>query len=348
MDLNSIIETFFDLANYHSVVINPIDSGHINTTYSVELRTTNLQTEKYVLQCINTHVFKQPEDIMSNLGLIAAHLGESDYPKSISKAIANKAGEYLTYDAAGSPWRMLPYIDNSICFDKVQSPMQAYEAAKAFGEFYVYLWDLDCAKVKTAIPHFIDFELRLLQFDTALAHANKERKVQAKNEIDFILAHKDLPKRFIAMQKEGVLPLRLIHADPKISNVLFSTITFEPLAVIDLDTVMLGTLLYDYGDMVRSYTNNKSEDDANPNDVFNKIIYDAITDGFLFHLKDKLMPIELDNMAYSAQVIIYIQALRFLSDFLNGDKYYRIDYPEQNLNRTKNQIHLLQGLLSNK
>ncbi len=345
MNLNSIIGTFFDLTNYHSVIISTIHSGHINTTYLVELRTSHLQTEKYILQSINTHVFKQPEDIMSNLALIAAHLSISGYPKIISSAIVNKAGKHLTYDATGKPWRMLLYINESLCFDKVQNTKQAYDAAKAFGEFYAYLWDLDRAKIKTAIPHFLDFESRLLQFDTALANANKERKVQAKNEIDFILAHKDLPLRFIEMQKNESLPLRLIHADPKISNVLFRAGTNEPLAIIDLDTVMLGTLLYDYGDMVRSYTNNRAEDDANENGVFNKTIFHAITDGFLFHLKDKLVKIELDNLAYSAEVIICIQTVRFLTDFLNGDIYYKITYPEQNLNRMKNQINLLKGLM---
>jgi Ser/Thr protein kinase RdoA (MazF antagonist) len=346
MELNAIIETFFDLANYHSVSIKNIDSGHINTTYLIELQSQHLQKEKYVLQSINTSVFKQPEDIMSNLELISKHLFQSGYPKTVLKAMANKSGKYLTYDRDGKPWRTLPYIDNSLCFEKVQNPTQAHEAAKTFGEFYAYLWDLDSAKIKAAIPNFLDFESRLIQFDTALSTVHVERKNQAKNEIDFVLAHKDLPLHFIDMQKQGLLPLRLIHADPKISNVLFSASTSEPLAVIDLDTVMLGTLLYDYGDMVRSYTNSRTEDDAAENDVFNKTIYNAITDGFLFHLKDKLTPIELDNLAYSAEVIIYIQALRFLSDFLNGDTYYSIAYPLQNLNRTKNQIYLLQGLLA--
>jgi Phosphotransferase enzyme family len=346
MDLNIIIETFFDLSNYHSVDIYIIDSGHINTTYLVELQSQHLQKEKYVLQSINTHVFKQPEDILSNLEIVSKHLGQSAYPKMILNAIVNKTGKYLTYDSDGKPWRMLPYIDDSVCFEKVQNPKQAYEAAKAFGEFYAYLWDLDGAKIKTAIPHFLDFESRLKQFEMALSTASAERKIKAKNEIDFILAHKNLPLRFIDMQKRGALPLRLIHADPKISNILFHATTAEPLAVIDLDTMMQGTLLYDYGDMVRSYTNNRAEDDADENNVFNKTTYKAITDGFLFHIKDKLTVIELDNLAYSAEVIIYIQALRFLSDFLNGDVYYKIAYPEQNLNRTRNQIHLLQGLLA--
>jgi Ser/Thr protein kinase RdoA (MazF antagonist) len=346
MDLNTIIETFFDLSNDYSVSIHAIDSGHINTTYLVELQSQHLEKEKYVLQSINTNVFKQPEDILSNLEIVSKHLNQSGYPKVILKAIANKTGKYLTYDKDGKPWRMLPYIDHSLCFGKVQNPTQAYEAAKTFGEFYAYLWDLDRTKIKAAIPHFLDFESRLMQFETALSSASIERKVQAQNEIDFVLKHKDLPLRFIDMQKKGVLPLRLIHADPKISNILFHATTAEPLAVIDLDTMMQGTLLYDYGDMVRSYTNNKAEDDADENNMFNKTIYEAITDGFLFHLKDKLTPIELDNLSYSAEVIIYIQALRFLSDFLNGDTYYRIAYPEQNLNRTKNQVHLLQGLLA--
>jgi Phosphotransferase enzyme family len=346
MDLTAIVKTFFDLRNEHSLVISAIDSGHINTTHLVELRLQNLQTEKYILQSINTHVFKKPEDILSNLNVVSKHLEKNAYPKTILKTLINKAGNYLTYDSDGKPWRMLYYIDHSICLDKVQTPMQAYDAAKTFSEFYAYLWDLDSTKIKTAIPNFLDFESRLSQFKIALSSANAGRKRQAKTEIEFISSHAALPMRFIDMQRTNALPLRLIHADPKISNILFQTITAEPLAVIDLDTMMRGTLLYDYGDMVRSYANNKSEDDPDENNVFNSTIYHAITDGFLFHLKDKLTAIELDHLAYSAEVIIYIQALRFLSDFLNGDTYYKIAYPEQNLNRTKNQIHLLQGLLA--
>jgi Phosphotransferase enzyme family len=346
MDLKAIIKTFFDFTNDHSIAIHAIDSGHINSTYLIELEGQDLKKEKYILQSINTLVFKQPEDILANLIIVSKHLGQSGYPKVILKAIANKTGQYLTYGNDGKPWRMLPYIADSLCFEKVQSPTQAYAAAKAFGEFYAHLWDLDSTKIKAAIPHFLDFESRLLQFEKILSLASTERKQQAQNEIDFILQHKALPLRFIDMQKNGLLPLRIIHADPKISNVLFHATTAEPLAVIDLDTLMPGTLLYDYGDMVRSYTNNRAEDDADESNVFNQTIYDAITEGFLFHLKDKLAPIELANLAYSAEVIIYIQALRFLSDFLNGDVYYKITYAEQNLNRTKNQVHLLQGLLA--
>ena len=146
------------------------------------------------------------------------------------------------------------------------------------------------------------------------------------------------------MQKSNSLPIRVIHADPKISNIRFDKEN-KAIAVIDLDTMMNGTILYDFGDMIRSYTNNAEEDNGWVKDHFNAENYVAVKEGFLFYLKDTLTPIELENLDYAAQLIIYIQAIRFLTDFLNDDIYYSTKYKLQNLDRTKNQINLLKGLL---
>ncbi|WP_449397500.1 phosphotransferase [Chryseobacterium wanjuense] len=143
--------------------------------------------------------------------------------------------------------------------------------------------------------------------------------------------------------KNGILPSRIIHADAKISNILFNK-EYHPIAVIDLDTVMISSILYDFGTMIQSYTNNTEEDDGKAENNFNPEIYTAVKKGFLFYLNEKLTPEELENLDYAAQVAIYIQAIRFLTDYLDGSKYYSIKYPEHNLDRTKNQIELLKGL----
>ena len=191
----------------------------------------------------------------------------------------------------------------------------------------------------------MNFEKRISDFKTAVSNASNETKKTAEDELKLLISAISLPDKFISLQKQNILPVRIIHADPKISNVLFDTVSGKGKCVIDLDTIMPGTLLYDYGDMVRSYTNNKNEDDPTENNIFNKEIYDLLTKGFLSSIKDQLTSVEMDNLAYSAKVVIYIQALRFMTDYLNGNIYYKTNHPLQNFNRAKNQINLLRCLI---
>nr|WP_294939126.1 phosphotransferase [uncultured Flavobacterium sp.] len=341
----TILETYFDL-DETTVTIHPIEEGYINTTFLIECNQGNSTTERYILQRINKTVFKNFEVIMNTMVIIAQHLKSLNYPKAILEPIPNKNGHLLSYDNEGYPWRLLPYIPNSKCINTISLPSQAFEAGKTFSEFYSYLWTIDTSKIKAAIPDFLDFEARIINYKLALRTASEERKTVAKKELEFLNEKIDLPNHLINLQKEAQLPMRIIHADPKISNILFDFEEKNTVGVIDLDTLMIGTLLYDYGDMVRSYTNNKKEDDPSNDNVFNKDICNSLKKGFLYHLNDKLSAIEKENLDYGAQVIIYIQALRFMTDFLNNDTYYKTEYPHQNLNRTKNQINLLSAILA--
>jgi aminoglycoside phosphotransferase (APT) family kinase protein len=240
---------------------------------------------------------------------------------------------------------MMAQIENSYTVNVVENPKQAFQVGAFFGTFYRYLENIDTQQIQVVLSDFLDTKSRIDAFQLALQSANSDRLIKAQEQIEWVVKHQDLPQKWMQLQQENSLPVRLIHADPKISNVLFDATTHQPKAIIDWDTLMLGTILYDYGDMIRSYTNTKLEDDPDPEGVFNADVYSALTDGFLSAAGSFLTDIEKEFMSYAPQVIVYIQALRFLTDYLNGDIYYQCNYPEQNLNRTKNQINLLQQIL---
>ena len=344
MPPSSVFAAFFDLEKHQILSCELVEAGLINATYKVEIVDTERKISPYILQKINSTIFKDPEAIMTSMDRIARHLVRQNYPDAVLLPIRNRNSDWLSYDEEHKPWRLLPYIPQSVCLEKIVSPLQAFESAKTFSRFYAHLWDIDLSGIKPAIPGFLDFSSRILSFKQALFAADETRKQIAGQEIAYVTAHLPLPEKFIALQKEEKLPLRLVHGDPKFSNILFDQTGSRGLCVIDLDTLMPGTLLYDFGDMVRSYTNNRAEDDASENAVFNREICEAVRAGFLFYLRDKLLPIEKDNMAYAAQVVVFIQAVRFLTDYLNGNIYYKITYPLQNLQRTRNQINLLKAL----
>ncbi|MEO6760725.1 MAG: aminoglycoside phosphotransferase family protein [Saprospiraceae bacterium] len=345
MTLRTILATFFDPEKQPVLRCEPVETGLINTTYKVEIGTGANTAATYILQKINPAVFKEPEAIMRSMDLIAQHLIRVGYSDQVLSPIRNRNAALLSYDADGNAWRLLPYISDSLSVSKISNPEQAFEAAKTFSRFYACLWEMELSEIRPAIPGFLDFSSRISAFQQALVQADAARKQTAAGEIAFVLEHLALPEKFIELQKAGNLPLRLIHGDPKIDNLLFDRTGMHGVCVIDLDTVMPGPLLYDFGDMIRSYTNNRAEDDPAASSIFNPTYYEAVRQGFLFYLGDKLSPIEAENLDYSARVVVFIQALRFLTDYLNADIYYKTTYPVQNLQRSRNQVNLLRALI---
>lgn len=318
--------------------VEQITNGLINKTFKV------FCTEKrYILQKINTGIFKNPNAIIQNHLKINKILSESDYPLEIVDLIETKDGDFL-YFHDENVWRMTNYIENALSFDKVSSPEMAYEAVQALSIFYAKLNSNSTPELQEVLPDFLNFEKRIFDFHKSLEIATEERLQNAKDEINFILKHLDLPKKWKNIHKDGKIPIRVIHADPKISNILFNSQS-KAFAVIDLDTLMNGSLLYDFGDMVRSYTNISEEDNLDFTQNFNSKIYEAIKKGFLEHLEEILTIDEVENLDLAAKTVIYIQAVRFLTDYLNNDAYYSTNYSLQNLNRTKNQINLLKGVM---
>nr|WP_315032587.1 aminoglycoside phosphotransferase family protein [uncultured Chryseobacterium sp.] len=337
MDIKDIITQFIKTDNYS---LSPITDGLINTTYLLEDKD---KKEKFILQKINHHVFKDPEAIVNNHLMINNLLRSNNYQFPIIEPIPSLTHQLLVRDINGEPWRMLSFVENSMTFLTAPSLQIAFEAAKTFSYFLATINSETLPAIKDTLPNFLNFEKRVVDYQKALQDAAPHLKENAKDEIEITNQLLSLPDQWIEMEKSNQIPKRIIHADVKISNILFDQ-NHNPLAVIDLDTMMISTILYDFGTMIQSYTNTTHEDDGSAKNNFNPEMYKVVKDGFLFYLKEKLTPKESDNLDYAAQVAIYIQELRFLTDYLNGSTYYSIKYPEHNLDRTKNQLELLKGL----
>lgn len=337
MELNDIVIQFIGTDNYN---LTPITDGLINTTYLLENKD---QGKKFILQKINNHVFKQPEVIVNNHLTINEILRSNNYHFQIIEPIPSLTDKLLVKDVNDDPWRMLSFVENSITFLTAPSLQTAFEAAKTFSYFLTTINTEKLPAIEDTLPDFLNFEKRVADYKNALKDAAPQLKENAKAEIEITNQLLSLPDQWIEMEKNNQIPKRIIHADVKISNILFDQ-NHQPLAVIDLDTMMISTILYDFGTMIQSYTNTTYEDDGKARNNFNPEMYKVVKEGFLFYLKEKLTTEESGNLDYAAQVAIYIQELRFLTDYLNGSVYYSTKYPEHNLDRTKNQLELLKGL----
>lgn len=332
-EIQSVFGKFYSIKQDFD--IKNLVSGHINQTFLI-----SNHGKKYILQKINIHVFKDLKSIAQNISNVYQHLKKNAYPHSILTPILSKEGNYLVEEK----WRMFEFIENTKTYEKVVSADQAFEAAKFLGEFYFHLKNLEVSQIKESIPRFLDFNKRFKDFEKSRRMASPERMEKAEEELQFILEHKYLLEEWNRVLPK--FPNRIIHADPKISNFLFDE--NQPnkiLALIDWDTLMVGPVLYDFGDMVRSYTNLKAEDDPKETKSFSKENYLALKEGFIYFLKDELTEIEKSKMALSGKVVIYIQAIRFLTDFFNNDQYFQVKKVDHNLYRTQNQLNLLKKIL---
>lgn len=313
-----------------------LTSGHLNQTFKI----CN-GGKSYLLQKLNTDIFKNLDKITSNNILVSKTLKEENYKHDVLEPLAFRDGAYLW----GGNWRLFPFFDGTQTFLKVESRGQAYEAAKFLSEFHSTLKTLNVDKIQASIEGFLDFNARWNQFCDALKNASEERLENASEEIEFVQEKESLLKEWRVCLPQ--FPERLIHADPKISNFLFDASSNKKVrALIDWDTFMCGPILYDFGDMVRSYTGLKDEDDPDTKGPhFSKENYEALKSGFLYYLDNDLTEVEKDNLELAGKVVIYVQILRFLADYLNGDTYYSVTYENHNLDRTRSQINLLKDMI---
>ncbi|MEQ1745327.1 MAG: aminoglycoside phosphotransferase family protein [Saprospiraceae bacterium] len=323
------------------LTVQPITGGLINKTFLVAAKNS---PDQYVLQQVNHHIFQNPDAITRNVEQVNSVLTRSGYPLKLFHFLKTRSGAFHFYDTGHNPWRMLSHIENSATFDRASTPEMARRGAAAFSLFYRHLNESPGMEVVPVLPDFINFRKRVTDYRTALSTGLPERFEKAESLISRIDPNLSIPDQWIEWQDSGRLPRRVIHADPKISNVLFHAEKQTALAVIDLDTLMHGTLLYDFGDMARSYSNTTEEDNSSVASPFNTDLYLATKAGFLSHLADVLEPVERENLDYGAQVVVFVQCLRFLTDYLNGDTYYQVAHPEQNLHRAFNQFNLFWGM----
>ena len=320
-----------------SCSVRPLGNGLINTTWLIEWG-----RKKYVLQKINHHIFRTPGDIAFNIRSLAGYLKKNDPGYLFVAPLHTLSGEDLVKKDAGY-FRLLPFIENSHTIDVVENPEQAYEAAKQFGRFSKLLSGFDASELKITLPDFHNLTLRYRQFENALQNGNKERIKQSTDLISFIGQQKDIADEFEFCKTK--LKIRCTHHDTKISNVLFDK-NNKGLCVIDLDTVMPGYFISDVGDMMRTYLSPVSEEEKDLSKIkVRKEFYDAIEDGYLSEMGEELSEAEKKYFHYAGKFMIYMQAIRFLTDHINDDIYYGAKYEGHNFIRAGNQITLLKRLI---
>ena len=327
----------FGLAEENFQVI-PFGSGLINATWKITDKEANA---KYILQKINQQIFKQPLDIAFNIRLIDDYLKEQfpDY-LFVSPVVTMAGNEFVKND--DGYYRMFPFITNSHTIDVVEKPQQAYEAARQFGRFAKLLSGFNASKLKITLPDFHNLTLRYQQFELALETGNPERIEQSKGLIAAIKQNKRIADEYEIYKEK--FTVRVTHHDTKISNVLFDG-AGKGLCVIDLDTLMPGYFISDVGDMMRTYLCPVNEEEKDFSKInIRKEFYEAIVNGYLSEMGAGLTDIEKQYFHYAGEFMIYMQAIRFLTDHLNDDSYYGAKYEGHNFVRAGNQITLLQRL----
>lgn len=326
--------------------IKPLGAGLINDTYKVTTREAD--APDYVLQRINHAIFQDVEMLQSNISAVTAHIrkkleekGESDIERKVLHFLSADNGK--TYWKEGDNyWRIMVFIPRAKTYETVNAEY-SYYAGVAFGNFQAMLADIPDTLGET-IPDFHNMEFRLKQLREAVAADAAGRVQEVKHLLDEIERRADEMCKAERLHREGKLPKRVCHCDTKVNNMMFDE-NGNVLCVIDLDTVMPSFIFSDFGDFLRSGANTGLEDDKDPDNVnFNMEIFKAFTKGYLESAKSFLLPIEVENLPYAAALFPYMQCVRFLADYINGDTYYKIQYPEHNLVRTKAQFKLLQSV----
>lgn len=344
-ELHAITEHFNLLSPAKEIA--PLGNGLINDTYRV---TTSGNSVTYILQRINHEVFRDVELLQNNILSVTRHIrkkltesGEKDIDRKVLTYIPTFENKYYWFDG-NNYWRMMVYIPNSVTIETV-NPEYSYHAGREFGKFQSMLADIP-DKLGETIPDFHNMEFRIRQLREAVAKDAAGRVDSIRYYIDEIEKRADEMCKAERLYKEGKLPKRICHCDTKINNMLFDE-NGEVLCVIDLDTVMPSFIFSDYGDFLRNAANKGKEDDENTDNVeFDMEIFKSFTKGYLESAKSFLTPVEIENLPFAVALFPYMQTVRFLMDYINGDTYYKIHYPEHNLVRTKAQFKLLQSVES--
>ncbi len=320
-----------------------VKNGNINDTYRVLYTAATGEKTFYIFQKANTNVFKNPVQIMENIDRVTAHLREKNDGQPTLSYLHTLPGESYTYDSTGGFWRVMPCID-SVTFDTCDDPDVLRGAGEAFGEFQTRLADFDGSVLHETIPDFHNTRKRL---ETLFADAETSPRTPGVTaELYMLRAYSDTACLLCDRFARHEFPVRVTHNDTKANNVLFDRETLRPLAVIDLDTVMPGMVMYDFGDAVRFLANTSVEDEPNPSRTsFDTEKFTAFAEGFLGQVKDSLTADEKRSMVLGAFSITVELAARFLDDYLNGDVYFKTDYPVHNLVRARCQLKLAEDIL---
>ncbi len=327
-----------------------ISGGHINKTYRVDFFRRG-ELKDYIVQCVNTYVFRDPIAVMKNISSVTEYIrakikatGVSAKRKVLHYAKTDE-GKYYTVLEDGSFWRCYRYIDDSVSFMQTDDLFVIEESGKAFGEFQTQLVDFPVEQLNIVIPHFHN---TIRRYEALYESAKKDEAGRLSEVLELLEGYKNLEAlatKPYCLQRENVLPLRVTHNDTKTSNVLFDEATKKRLSVIDLDTVMPGLIAFDFGDAIRVAASTVDEDEKDLSKVALDLQkYEAFTRGFVGAVKDMLLDAEKQTLALGALAMTVECGARFLTDYLNGDKYFRVHYPDQNLARAKCHLVLAKDM----
>ncbi|MCE5185784.1 MAG: aminoglycoside phosphotransferase family protein [Planctomycetaceae bacterium] len=333
------------------VSAEPYGTGHINDTFLATYDQAGRQV-RYIFQRINPSIFKEPLSVMENVVRVTEHirnrmqqLGLAEISRRVLTVIPACDGIAYYRCKAGNYWRAYFFIEGARTYDVLERIEQAYHAAKAIGEFQCYLADLPKPALKETIPDFHNAQKRYKTFLEVLEKDSFNRAASAKAEIDYLNANARLFDVFPGLVDAGQIPIRTTHNDTKINNVMFDDVTNEAICVIDLDTVMPGLSLYDFGDIVRTTVSNSEEDEQDLSRVKAEIPrFEAILKGYLASASGFLNRIEVNHLVHAGKLITMIIGTRFLTDYLNGDSYYKVHRTGHNLDRCRTQFKLVRSL----
>lgn len=330
---------------------HPYGFGHINDTFAVYFYINDSFLRRYILQRINTNVFKSPENLMDNIGSVTSHLRKKimaengDPQRETLNIIPSKSGGNYYESCGGDFWRTYVFIENAATYQIVENEIHFYNAGRAFGNFQRRLSDFPAGSLHETIPAFHNTPDRYEKFLKAVSDDPFKRVSKIQNELDFVKFREKDIHILTALAEKGDLPLRVTHNDTKFNNVMIDDETGAGICVIDLDTVMPGLSLYDFGDSIRSGASTAKEDEKDMSKVELDInLFESFSKGFLEYTHSFLTLKEIEHLAFSAKLMTFECAMRFLTDYINGDTYFKIKYPEHNLVRANNQFKLVESM----
>lgn len=323
--------------------VRPHAGGHIHRSFVVDTG-----ERRFLLQRVNTHVFPRPELVMENIAAVTAYLARRGH-RTVD-IVAARDGGALVRDGGGGVWRMFRFIEDAVTHERAEDAAAALSAARAFGDFQRALADYDGPPLHATIPGFHDSERRVAALEAATASDAHHRVVDAADLLARVEHYRDaLASVYARAQSSGEAMVRIAHHDAKIANVLFDARTDAAICVVDLDTVMPGLSLYDFGDLVRSMVSTAAEDDRAPARAeADPSRFQAIVRGYLEGAESLLAPSERALLPSAAEAMVFEQGVRFLTDHLDGDTYFRIDRTGQNLDRARVQFALLDSLVAHR
>lgn len=326
-----------------------ISNGHIHDTYKIV--TSEVDKDDYILQRLNNKIFKNIPELQNNIERVTSHIRNklmalpgSDIKRECLILIPSRQGKSWIIDRDGNFWRMYIYITNHRTYNIVDSPDKAFEGGKAIGRFQAMLSDMPGLPLFETIPWFHNVEKRLEALKNKISENSVGRVSEAGKEIEQILERAENMKIILKLGEEGAIPLRITHNDTKLNNILLDY-NDKALCIIDLDTVMPGYVHYDFGDAVRTTANTAAEDEKNLELISMDIsLFKSYSEGYLSETKETLNKVEKEYLAFSPLLITYTIAVRFLTDYIDGDKYFKIYHTDHNLQRTRAQLKLLNSM----